>query len=361
MMKQHLKYLRALALTLLLSALLSVPALATAPTFEDVPETSVWHESVEYLARHEITFGVGGDRYAPDAPITVRQMVTMLCRALRVEDTLSDPAGYAGSACMLWAYRSGWVSQETWADPNGRVCRSAFYDIAFRALAIPVYSNELYPGGRELPPGENAWAMAERLGLCTEEEDGKALLSRGEAAEVLFQLLTQEITVEPPVPGELRVENREEGDLNDYLLELLRIPEPILTAFREAGWCYTVDSDYLADLSERLGMRCVGAADYQGKRIYVSDASATLHEFGHFLDWYLKQPSRREPLYQEAEAAVSLLRKYSLTNEREYFADCFAYWIKNRENADRMAALQSKAAGTYRYFETLESNGWRAV
>ena len=108
-------------------------------------------------------------------------------------------------------------------------------------------------------------------------------------------------------------------------------------------------------------MRCVGAADYQGKRIYVSDASATLHEFGHFLDWYLKQPSRREPLYQEAEAAVSLLRKYSLTNEREYFADCFAYWIKNRENADRMAALQSKAAGTYCYFETLESNGWRAV
>ena len=37
-------------------------------------------------------------------------------------------------------------------------------------------------------------------------------------------------------------------------------------------------------------MSCIGATNYSQKTIYLSDASATLHEFGHFLDWRLGFP-----------------------------------------------------------------------
>ena len=45
-----------------------------------------------------------------------------------------------------------------------------------------------------------------------------------------------------------------------------------------------IGTEYLSDLSRKLGVNCIGAAVYTEKQIYVSEASAVLHEFGHFLD-----------------------------------------------------------------------------
>ena len=44
-------------------------------------------------------------------------------------------------------------------------------------------------------------------------------------------------------------------------------------------------------------MSCIGATNYSQKTIYLSEASATLHEFGHFLDWTLGIPAEHEQLY----------------------------------------------------------------
>jgi hypothetical protein len=45
-----------------------------------------------------------------------------------------------------------------------------------------------------------------------------------------------------------------------------------------------IGTEYLTELSRKLGVNCIGAAVYTEKWIYVSEASAVLHEFGHFLD-----------------------------------------------------------------------------
>ena len=47
------------------------------------------------------------------------------------------------------------------------------------------------------------------------------------------------------------------------------------------------------------------------------------------------------------------LRDYAKTNAREYFADCFAYWVKYAENANAISLLQECAPMTYRYMEDL--------
>ena len=69
-------------------------------------------------------------------------------------------------------------------------------------------------------------------------------------------------------------------------------------------------------------MPCIGVASYSTLEIYVSDPSATIHEFGHFLDWTLGFPTYHEELY-EAEArsaADTVLRDCSATNRHKYFA-----------------------------------------
>ena len=116
---------------------------------------------------------------------------------------------------------------------------------------------------------------------------------------------------------------------------------------------------YISELSKQLNMSCIGATNYSQKTIYLSEAGATLHEFGHFLDWTLGIPAKHEQLYL-AEAQNSGLRDYAKTNAREYFADCFDYWITHGSNSEMMEHLRKNAPQTWVYFEALEKNNWRS-
>lgn len=113
----------------------------------------------------------------------------------------------------------------------------------------------------------------------------------------------------------------------------------------------------MANLSEKLSMSCIGATSYADKAIYISDAKATLHEFGHFLDKVLNDSAEWERLYQ-LEAGDSSFRDYAKTNSREYFADCFAYWITYGNSAKHIEIFQHTASQSYDYVKMLEDNNW---
>lgn len=59
-----------------------------------------------------------------------------------------------------------------------------------------------------------------------------------------------------------------------------------------------------------------------------------------------------------AEAQDSGLRDYAKTNSREYFADCFVYWITYSGNEKRMETFRNTAPQTYAYMEKLAANNW---
>lgn len=358
---KHKKGFSAVLLTLIISALLSVSAFAASDGFPDVPETSPFYESVTYLAGQGITYGTGNSRYAPDIPITVRQWATMLCRVLDKEDAFADSAGYGGNACINQGYADGWLNLTAIAAPNSQLCRYAIYESGFAAFDIDLYSSQLYPDGEALSPQDNAFHAAVEFGLCEDTCVGTDIITRGEAADLLYALLTGEFAVAaPPILETIPLNNKEGVHLNSHLLELQKIPEPIRRAFAERGWQYTIDYEYLAGLSEELNMSCTGATNYGSRQITISSAEATVHEFGHFLDELMGFPSQTKDFYQEeTETAAVLLRPYALTNEREYFADCFVYWLTYRDNSKKMAALQSVAPRTYAYFFMLEENGWQ--
>ena len=311
--------------TLVLSLILPTAASAACAGFDDVPESADCYESVIYLAECEIAAGTGNDCFSPEQLITVEQWAVMLCRAYGAE-TIGDSWQDVGRSSVVEAYRQGWLNETALSTPNIQLCRGALLKSAFAAAKIPVYDSVLYAGGVSLPDHENCIRIGKELQLCGEEDDANEIVTRRDAAMLLHAILTRAFAVTAPA-APVTLVNAADVNINDYLLALRQVPEPMLAAFEVAGWTYRIDFDYISELSKQLNMSCIGASNYSQKTIYISEASATLHEFGHFLDWTLGFPAEHEQLFR-AEAAAAPLRDYAKTNAREYFADCFAYWVK---------------------------------
>ena len=341
--------------TLVLALILPAAASAACTGFDDVPETADCYESVMYLAEHEITQGTGAGYFSPDVPVTVRQWAMMLCRAYEVK-VEGNSWGDLSQSAVEQSYRKGWLNETALSAPNIQLCRGALLKSAFAAAKIPVYDSVLYAGGVSLPDYENCIRIGKELQLCGEEDDVNEIVTRKDAAMLLHAILTRAFTVEaPPAPAVLV--NAAGVNINDYLLALRQVPEPVLAAFNATGWTYRIDFDYISELSKQLDMSCIGATDYSQKTIYLSEASATLHEFGHFLDWMLGFPAEHEQLFR-AEAAAAPLRNYAKTDSREYFADCFSYYITYGSNSEMMEHLRKNMPQTCAYFEKLGKGGW---
>ena len=336
--------------TLVLALILPTAAFAAYTGFDDVPETADCYESVMYLAEHEITQGTGNGCFSPDAPVTVRQWAVMLCRAYEVKVEGSSWGDLSQSA-VEQSYRRGWLNETALSEPNTQLCRGALLKSAFAAAKIPVYDGALYVGGVSQSDYENCIRIGKELQLCGEANTANEIVTRRDAAMLLHAILTRAFTVEAP-PAPVALVNAAGVNINDYLVALRQVPEPMLAAFNVAGWTYRVDFDYISELSKQLNMSCIGATNYSQKTLYIAEASATLHEFGHFLDWTRGFPAEHEQLFR-AEAAAAPLRDYAKTNAREYFADCFAYWVKYAGNTNAISLLQECAPMTYRYMEDL--------
>ena len=351
-------FVRSTALTLVAFALVLIlpnTASAACKGFADVPEDAACYESVTYLAEHGITKGTEANTFSPAQPVTVRQWAVMLCRAYGLE-TNGETWTELGRSATEQACQKGWLNMTALSTTDTRMCRGALYESALTAAGVPVYDSVLYEGGTNLSAYDNYLRVSCELQLCPADATASEIVTRGEAAQLLHAILTQSFTVEVP-PAPVKLENPTGVHTNDFLLELRRVPEPILAAFNEAGWTYRIDFDFMADLSDRLDMSCIGATSYGKKTIYVSDAKATIHEFGHFLDGALGFPAEHEQLYL-AEAQDSGLRDYAKTNSREYFADCFVYWITYSGNEKRMETFRNAAPKTYAYMEKLSANSW---
>ena len=322
------------------------PACA-ASGFVDVAEDSPWHESVTYLAKQVITNGVGNQRYAPDEQVTISQWAVMLCRAFDQGDENS----------LTCAYHNGWLPACAVLASDSAVCRGELYQSAFAASGVPVYDFALYPNGEPLSDYENCMRIGAELGLCRENTDPMVLVTRGEAADALYAVLTRDLSVEaPPMLEGLLIQNVAGVPLNDYLMELKQVPESLLQKFQSEGWTYSIDFGYLSDMSREYHASCTGATNYAEKTIYVSEAGSTLHEFGHFLYYILGCPDEVEQLYaDEEDAAAAFLRDYAGTNHREYFADYFVHFLGCADDAEKTEQMAGLTPGTFAFFRTVRN------
>ena len=345
-----MRKIKFISILLVLSMLLTVPAFAFSTGFTDVPEKATYAESASYLADAGILRGTASGKFAPNEKITISQWATMLCRAF---DTEPEGASWqeAGTNAVQEAVRNGWLDATAIGDKNGVICRGELYRTVFAAAGIPLYDATLY-GLDWLSPSENALRVGKELGLWAENKTAADLVTRAEAAQLLHAVLTRNLAVTPP-DTPVTVENLTQWNVNTFLLELCKIPQPILDAFNENSWTFVIGTEYLSDLSRKLGVNCIGAAVYTEKRIYVSEASAILHEFGHFLDCTMGFPQEHKDLYA-LEAASAPMKQHAKSNSLEYFAEFFSYWLSGSTRT--LAQLKELTPETYVYFEELSAD-----
>lgn len=339
-----------------LFALLCCIISASAAGYRDVAEDSPWREGIGYVTEQGIACGTGNGCFAPDAPITTRQWATMVYHALQVKGAQSAPV----QDVVRQGYEQHWLGMTALTEPDLPMCRGVLYQSAFRAFRIPIYSAELYPGGSVLSETENCVRVGKEFGLCSEEATAFQIVTRGETAELLRCLMTEQfVMTPPPLLSEFPIAVEEAVDVNDFLVELNRVPKSIRDAFREQNWSCRVQFDYLEELSREFHMSCGGATNYGTKTVYLEQAQSAVHELGHFLDYTLNFPAKHERLFQTENAgAAKVLGSYSQRNSHEYFAEYFEFWIKNRTQSDRMRKLQAVSPATYQYFWGLEAANW---
>ena len=353
----------AFLVAILMTGMLSAHALeveSLGSRYADVSPDSPYATAIEYISDLGITKGTGSNQFSPDEGITSRQWAVMLCRAFGLDEELEQCSAKRSFSdiCLSEAYQRGWISMEGVTSPDTYMCRGAFYSDAFGAFGVDVYDYELYPDGHVLSDWENVIRIAVDFGICSPDASYSEQVTRAEVAQVIYLLMTNEYQVEvPPLVNAKYITNPSGVNLNSYLRELKKVPENIVSKFEARGWTYSVDFSYIGQYNKAHDVSAVGICSPSNRTIYVSDASSTQHEFGHFLDNILGYPSTR--LWKEHEAASVFLREYAMTNEREYYADSFVYFLKNQGNEAGLALMQERAPATYEHFANLAANDWK--
>ena len=341
-----------LALMLLCMSLTVSAFAAETPAFQDVAADSPWIEGINYAAEQGITSGTGNGCFSPNQNITARQWAVMLCRAYDKDIAQKEGDGF-GAAELRLGFQERWLDVGAMISPDSGICRKYAYESIFRVEQIPVFSSVLY---RNAPAENNFVHVAKENGLCDADADALDLLTRGEAVQLIYLMQTQELHVATPNLLEaMNIVNSDDVHLNDFMLEIKKIPESILYEFNAQGWSYRVDSDYVEDFSDRVGMDCAGCCSYMNKSIYVKADYATVHEFGHFYHQFVGFDDAIETLYEkEAKSAEKVLGEYATTNHKEYFAEVFDYWIQHSDRGE----LEQVAPDTHAYFTELENGDW---
>ena len=345
--------------SLLLCLSLACSAQATDMTFIDVSGDSPWYDAVAYAAEEGITLGVGENKFAPDCNISARQWAVMICRAYH-KYPKEIPNTEFGIDCIDLAFSEGWLNLFALGDPDSAMSRQSLYESAFDVAGVEVYNYELYEDPELDSQADVLIRIAADIGLCAENSNPHDLITRGEAVFVICKLLQDAVDIPmPPIMSELEIQNKDGAALDDYLLEIQKVPEIIVDEFVALDWTYHVDSDFLADLSVRYNMNCIGATSYQKKIIYAGEPKSTIHEFGHFYHLVVGFPAAFDAIYDgEHESARKILGDYATRNAKEYFAEAFAYWVVYQDSPNKLASLQKAAPKTYTYLLELESNGW---
>lgn len=322
--------------------------------FTDVDTSSEFSGCISYLADNGIMSGTAPGKFSPDSLITTKQFAVAMCRAYGVDIDGTTWEEISNNA-LLMAYRKGWVSYSVFDAGNVNMCRESVLESTLKAAGVTIYSGTLYDN-QDTTGTSDVMRTAANLGLCSSTASPYDLVTRLEAGYFIYKTTTEKYTVDAP-ESPVNMTNDANVDANDYLLKLKGLPEEVLKDFNEQGWVYKIDFDYPAKLGKERGLSCIGVTSYSKQAIFVSDASATWHEFGHYIDGRLNWPAKHTELFIR-EAQNSILRDYAKSNSNEYFADCFEYYLKNKGNAKNIELFKDRSPKTYQYLQELEACGW---
>lgn len=294
--------------------------------------------SVRYLCERGVMMGDNNGNLALDDNITVEQLCIMLCREQKIQDACATTE----------AYQRGWIDTTGLLNLKSPMVLKEFYNIAFKAKKIPIYNAELYG---DTKCDSSVLRTAKNISLPTKTKN--EYVSRLEAANILYKIFVNDFEIKPPpIANRIKIDNVDEAMLNDYLVQLAKLPSGVLDSFNHSCWRMKIDVEYLHRITNNAAS-CVGASFPSERTICVVSPDSVIHEFGHFVDYYLGRPSK-SGIFSEAKNSGLFLRKYAQTSPEEYFAEVFVFWAAYDKEDNIMLEFKSVCPETYKLFLEIE-------
>ncbi len=137
------------------------------------------------------------------------------------------------------------------------------------------------------------------------------------------------------------VGNIEEKNVTKTQQALIILPDKLVTSFVENDWkIYVTEEDMNQVYFQGKYQRVLGMTSFRDKWIKIGNFEdeinmSVFHEFGHYLDYINKFPSKSEEFRQIYIEEVGTFIKNSpnpgaVANEKEFFAETFHYMLENQ-------------------------------
>ena len=321
-------------------------ASAASVPFSDVEKESPYYEEIMYCRDVGITCGVGGNRFAPDSVASMTEVCTMLLRAY-CPDALDH-----GYTPVELCYMKGWLGGYTPEQMGTGILLKNLISLLFHADGIPIYTGEYMETAAE-------------LGVYPEGEDGDRLATRADCAHILGLLLINDYTVEWPEFFEYMNVRIDEGYevVAAMSMDIIEdLPESILRKWNETGKELVFGTGRINQYIEETGHEGSVAGLYYHKGIELVTSNSAVHEFGHFVYYTTEWPNLRDIVaeyYDEYRDVIgTAVSKYALTNEREFFAECFELYYSNDHESAALERFVHKVPGMYELLSSMEANDW---
>lgn len=217
--------------------------------------------------------------------------------------------------------------------------------------------------------------------------------------------------------GHMQIYCTDDFEISEYIAEIQRVPERVQKSFIINLGTVSIEKEAIEEHNKQTGTNSVGMYSFGGNKIWLLKSNATLHEFGHYVNDHLNEDytARIESCYEkegtqhfdsralanntkyiyvdgkqtvylkddeilgysekidsypadeyyydfiQEETPYPQLGQYATTSSKEYFAEYFQYWIKNKANTKEMEKLRKATPETYALFEELEDNDWGMI
>lgn len=309
--------------------------------FSDVPISSQYYNATQFCYNKGIVNGTGEGKLSPNSAITIYQWCLIITRVLNINTENSVNS----------LYELGIIDLNSSFYPNSTICRNALYKSAFLAFEIETY-------------GKNTMDAAQELGLCINNSNKFDIMTRGEAIEIVYILMTTNEEIKKPEKlKNVNIVNNDKAHLDSYYSILNLVPDEIIQKFVDNKWKIIIDASVVNDFSKEIGASgmCEAFTDYINKEIYIMIPRSMIHEIGHFVDCYMNDNNKLIQIFEKEGRSNTFLSLYSRTNYREYFAEAFDFYIRNMNNEVKMNDFKQKLPITSEYLINLNLNGWKKI
>lgn len=348
---------------------------ANSTQFSDISFDDEYGKEVYVLAQLGVVAGTGGGKFSPGNKITYATWMAMVTRAMFPEliENIDFSSPSIKDRLARLDQKLADMGVQKAHDPDtllGYITRTEVYEQAFMAAGTRIYSSSLYDG-QESSLIRVAYDTAKSMNYGGFEAQSGGYgrptdyIDRDEAAAILVRFMLDGREQEmPEVADTVNLYYDDFYDLNSCFLTLSTVPKVIRDNFKADGWTLVLDDEFLDNYNqenqEEGRQKAIGLCSKTRQSIYTTNGSSIVHEFGHYL--YFMLPDMRdeiENLYlTEADNLSEMSSGYCRTNDNEFFAEAFKFYIRSLSNERTRTRMINASPATYNFMVELHRNNW---